>query len=107
MAELRPVAFVGDDLPNLRGAHEDIRTLIVREPRGTPNAGPELAAAKSQHADRRTTFTTRSHVRSSHVMCDEPLTTNRADGEKLFALDLDDALCAARVSPQGRRLRGS
>jgi phosphoglycolate phosphatase-like HAD superfamily hydrolase len=52
LAELRPVAFVDDYLPYLRGVHEDIHTaLVLREMRGTPNIGPNMAAAKSQHSD--------------------------------------------------------
>ncbi|HZE91951.1 MAG TPA: HAD family hydrolase [Rhizobacter sp.] len=50
--ELRPVAFVDDYLPYLRGVHAAIHTaLILREPHGSPNAGSEMSLAKSMHAD--------------------------------------------------------
>ena len=52
LAELRPVAFVDDYLPYLRGVAPDVHTaLITRGATGGPNAGPELALAKSTHLD--------------------------------------------------------
>lgn len=52
IAALRPVAFVDDYLPYLRGLPAEVHTaLVMRGPNGTPNVGPELALAKSFHAD--------------------------------------------------------
>ena len=52
LAELRPVAFVDDYLPYLRGVAPDVHTaLITRGARGGPNEGAELALAKSTHVD--------------------------------------------------------
>jgi phosphoglycolate phosphatase-like HAD superfamily hydrolase len=52
LEELQPVAFVDDYLPYLHGVHPEVHTaLVLREPNGTPNDGPGLRAAKSQHAD--------------------------------------------------------
>jgi phosphoglycolate phosphatase-like HAD superfamily hydrolase len=49
---LRPVAFVDDYLPYLRGVPGHVHTaLVLRAPNGSPNVGPELALAKSMHAD--------------------------------------------------------
>ena len=52
LAELRPVAFVDDYLPYLRGVAPDVHTaLITRGATGGPNVGPELALAQSTHID--------------------------------------------------------
>ena len=49
---LRPLAFVDDYLPYLRGLPADVHTaLVLRAPNGSPNAGAELAMAKSVHQD--------------------------------------------------------
>ena len=49
---LRPVAFVDDYLPYLRGMPADVHTaLILRGTTGSPNTGRELALAQSTHAD--------------------------------------------------------
>jgi phosphoglycolate phosphatase-like HAD superfamily hydrolase len=49
---LRPVAFVDDYLPYLRGLPEHVHTaLVLRGPNGSPNTGDELALAKSMHDD--------------------------------------------------------
>ena len=49
---LAPIAFVDDYLPYLFGVDRSIHcALIMRGPIGTPNAGPRLALAHSQHAD--------------------------------------------------------
>lgn len=50
--DLRPVAFVDDFLPYLRGIPFGIHAaLVLREPNGSPNAGDDLACVHSQHAD--------------------------------------------------------
>ncbi|MDO8777966.1 MAG: HAD family hydrolase [Burkholderiaceae bacterium] len=52
MDEIRPVAFVDDFLPYLAGIRGETHTaLILREPNGSPNVGPGLAAVGSRHAD--------------------------------------------------------
>ena len=52
LAELRPVAFVDDYLPYLRGVAPGVHTaLITRGAKGGPNEGPEMALAKSTHLD--------------------------------------------------------
>jgi phosphoglycolate phosphatase-like HAD superfamily hydrolase len=52
LRELRPVAFVDDFLPYLRGIPADIHAaLVLREPNGSPNIGDDLALAHSQHSD--------------------------------------------------------
>ena len=52
LAELDPVAFVDDFLPYLRGLKAGIHTaLVLRQPNGSPNVGPELASVGSQHVD--------------------------------------------------------
>ncbi|HYD62837.1 MAG TPA: HAD family hydrolase [Noviherbaspirillum sp.] len=52
LRELKPVAFVDDFLPYLRGIPAQIHAaLVLREPNGSPNAGDGLAWAHSQHAD--------------------------------------------------------
>ncbi|HVL09522.1 MAG TPA: HAD family hydrolase [Burkholderiaceae bacterium] len=52
LSELRPVAFVDDFLPYLRGISSDIHAaLVLREPNGSPNTGDDLAWAHSRHAD--------------------------------------------------------
>lgn len=52
LERLMPAAFVDDFLPYLRGVPAKIHTaLIARSPNGSPNAGPEMALARSTHAD--------------------------------------------------------
>ena len=52
LRELRPIAFVDDYLPYLRGIPDDIHAaLILRESNGSPNTGEDLNLADSQHAD--------------------------------------------------------
>jgi phosphoglycolate phosphatase-like HAD superfamily hydrolase len=52
IAELDPQAFVDDYLPYLRGVPAHIHTaLLLRAPNGSPNAGAELALARSVHQD--------------------------------------------------------
>lgn len=52
LLELRPLAFVDDFLPYLKGIPTDVHAaLILREPNGSPNIGEDMAWAKSQHAD--------------------------------------------------------
>jgi len=49
---LRPVAFVDDYAPYLRGIPEHVHTaLVLRAPNGSPNTGQDAALAKSRHAD--------------------------------------------------------
>jgi phosphoglycolate phosphatase-like HAD superfamily hydrolase len=49
---LRPIAFVDDYLPFLRGIDAEVHTaLVLRAPHGSPNTGPELALARSIHPD--------------------------------------------------------
>lgn len=49
---LRPVAFVDDYLPYLRGIPEEVHTaLVLRAPNGSPNTGPEMSLARSVHDD--------------------------------------------------------
>ena len=49
---LRPIAFVDDFLPYLRGVPEHVHTaLILRAPNGSPNQGAEMTLAKSVHQD--------------------------------------------------------
>ncbi|MEH0166699.1 HAD family hydrolase [Roseateles microcysteis] len=51
---LNPLAFVDDYLPYFRGMPGHVhKALIVREPDGSPNAGPELSIVDSQHKDLR------------------------------------------------------
>ena len=52
IAALAPEAFVDDYLPYFRGVPGAVHTaLILRAPNGSPNAGPELALARSVHDD--------------------------------------------------------
>ncbi len=52
LLQLRPVAFVDDYLPYLRGVPSGIHlALVLREPHGSPNMGRELHLAHSQHDD--------------------------------------------------------
>jgi len=52
LRDIDPVAFVDDYLPFLRGLPETVHAaLVLREPNGSPNSGPELRLAHSQHAD--------------------------------------------------------
>ena len=52
VASLNAVAFVDDFLPFLRGMPATVHTaLILREPNGSPNQGPELSTARSTHAN--------------------------------------------------------
>jgi len=48
--DLAAVAFVDDYLPYLCGIHDAVHTaLVLRQPTGSPNRGPDLARVKSQH----------------------------------------------------------
>jgi hypothetical protein len=50
LRDLKPVAFVDDFLPYLRGIPREIHAaLILREPNGSPNVGEDLVLAHSQH----------------------------------------------------------
>ncbi len=52
IAAIDPEAFVDDYLPYLRGVPGHVHTaLVLRAPNGSPNAGAELALARSVHAD--------------------------------------------------------
>ena len=52
LEKLRPLAFVDDYLPYFKGVPQDMHTaLVLRQQRGSPNVGPELANVKSTHAD--------------------------------------------------------
>jgi phosphoglycolate phosphatase-like HAD superfamily hydrolase len=49
---LRPLAFVDDYLPYLRGIPKRVHTaLVLRAPNGSPNTGAEMKLAKSVHQD--------------------------------------------------------
>lgn len=49
---LRPLAFVDDYLPYLRGLPSEVHTaLVLRAPNGSPNSGPEMRIVKSVHQD--------------------------------------------------------
>lgn len=50
--QLRPVAFVDDYLPYMRGVPNHVHTaLVLRAPNGSPNVGADMALAKSVHAN--------------------------------------------------------
>ena len=50
--QLRPVAFVDDYVPYMRGVPGHVHTaLVLRAPNGSPNVGVDMALAKSVHAD--------------------------------------------------------
>ena len=52
LTALRPIAFVDDYLPYLRGIPSDVHTaLILRGPNGSPNTGDEMVLARSAHRD--------------------------------------------------------
>jgi phosphoglycolate phosphatase-like HAD superfamily hydrolase len=52
LRELKPMAFVDDFLPYLRGIPAEIHAaLVMREPNGSPNTGNDLARAHSRHPD--------------------------------------------------------
>ena len=52
LEDLGAVAFVDDYLPYFRGVSNLIhRALILREPHGSPNQGPELSNVDSLHSD--------------------------------------------------------
>lgn len=52
LARLKPAAFVDDYLPYHRGVESSIhKALILREPNGSPNTGPDLQQVDSQHRD--------------------------------------------------------
>jgi hypothetical protein len=52
IAAMKPVAFVDDYLPFLRGLPVGVHAaLVLRAPHGSPNAGPDLALAHSVHDD--------------------------------------------------------
>jgi hypothetical protein len=49
---LKPVAFVDDYLPYLRGMPAEVHAaLVLRAPNGSPNTGAELSLAHSVHDD--------------------------------------------------------
>ncbi|HEX7435097.1 MAG TPA: HAD family hydrolase [Caldimonas sp.] len=49
---LRPLAFVDDYLPYLRGLPDDVHTaLVLRAPNGSPNSGVDMRLVKSVHQD--------------------------------------------------------
>ena len=49
---LRPLAFVDDYLPYLRGLPGDVHTaLVLRAPNGSPNTGADMRLANSVHQD--------------------------------------------------------
>lgn len=51
LAQLKPLAFVDDYLPNFAGMSEGIHgALVLREPDGSPNCGPALQQLHSTHA---------------------------------------------------------
>lgn len=52
IAALRPIAFVDDYLPYLRGVPASVHTaLVMGAPNGSPNMGDEMALAHSLHED--------------------------------------------------------
>ena len=52
LTKLQAIAFVDDYLPYHRGVPASVhRALILRDPRGSPNVGAELACVDSQHAN--------------------------------------------------------
>ena len=52
IALLRPLAFVDDYLPYLRGLPASVHAaLVLRAPNGSPNVGDDLALADSVHDD--------------------------------------------------------
>ena len=52
IAAMKPVAFVDDYLPFLRGLPNGVHAaLVLRAPNGSPNEGPELKLADSVHTD--------------------------------------------------------
>ena len=49
---LKPVAFVDDYLPYLRGIPSEVHAaLVLRAPNGSPNTGEDMRLAHSVHAD--------------------------------------------------------
>ena len=49
---LRPMAFVDDYAPYMRGVPAHVHTaLVLRAPNGSPNVGADMALAKSVHPD--------------------------------------------------------
>ena len=49
---LRPVAFVDDYIPYMRGVPSEVHTaLVLRAPHGSPNVGDDLKLARSVHQD--------------------------------------------------------
>jgi phosphoglycolate phosphatase-like HAD superfamily hydrolase len=52
LAQLKPVAFVDDYAPYLRGIPQDLHAaLLLRDPNGSPNHGEALQLADSTHTD--------------------------------------------------------
>ncbi len=52
IAALRPIAFVDDYLPYLRGVPASVHTaLVMGAPNGSPNMGDEMVLAHSLHED--------------------------------------------------------
>lgn len=54
VAKLQPAVFVDDYLPYHRGIAPPVhKALVLREPKGSPNTGAELARIDSKHVDLR------------------------------------------------------
>ena len=52
IARLRPIAFVDDYLPYMRGLPAEVHTaLVLRAPNGSPNTGDDMDLAHSTHQD--------------------------------------------------------
>lgn len=52
IAALRPVAFVDDYIPYMRGMPTEVHTaLVLRAPNGSPNVGDDMRLARSLHQD--------------------------------------------------------
>jgi len=52
LQSIQPAAFVDDYLPNFRGVPSGVHAaLILRQPNGSPNSGPELDLVHSRHTD--------------------------------------------------------
>lgn len=52
LEKLRPIAFVDDYAPYLRGIPPEVHAaLILREPNGSPNVGEDLTLSHSKHED--------------------------------------------------------
>jgi phosphoglycolate phosphatase-like HAD superfamily hydrolase len=52
VAKLRPLAFVDDYIPYMRGMPTEVHcALVLRAPNGSPNVGDDLRLARSVHQD--------------------------------------------------------